>query len=321
MARPLRFIPNEYLAWTDSYDRPIAVVEVTIRTILGMFLLTPTPKNKDLIVGVMAHVQERLKFDLYGYAWLSNHGSYLMGVTGPEHLAAIMREMHGQIAREIGRPECSDWSGAFWGRRGRAILVADEAVQLERLKYCLANSTKEHLVTRPTRWPGAHAAHAVCGSMVDTGIWIDRTRLDTMQRQKGSDYRRCLEACTDVVTLKLSKLPCLAHLTDFEYNQAMKALCREISEEATIERKATGASVTGIKRLLRYSAHHKPDGIDKTPAPAVHCGCHAIRAAFKAAYGDFVNAYREASGELGKTVLTALFPTGGLPPGYCFEPS
>ena len=62
MSRPLRFIPDEYKNWTDSYGRDIAVVEITIRTVLGMFLLKPTPQNRSIIVGVMAHVQQRLKF-------------------------------------------------------------------------------------------------------------------------------------------------------------------------------------------------------------------------------------------------------------------
>ena len=193
MSRPLRFIPDEYRNWTDSYGRDIAVVEITIRTVLGMFLLKPTPQNRSIIVGVMAHVQQRLKFDIYGYAWLSNHGSYLVGVTGPEHQSAIMREIHSQLARELGRPKYSDWDGAFWGRRGRPILVADEVDQIERLAYCLANSTKEHLVTRPERWPGAHAAKALCGSMTDKGIWKNRTKLDALKRRAGSDKRRRLQ--------------------------------------------------------------------------------------------------------------------------------
>ena len=113
MSRPLRFVPEEYRNWTDSYGQEIAVVEITTRTLLGMFLLKPTPQNRSIIVGVMAHVQRRLKFEIYGYAWLSNHGSYLVEVTGPEHQSAIMREIHGQLARELGRPEYSDWDGAF----------------------------------------------------------------------------------------------------------------------------------------------------------------------------------------------------------------
>ena len=318
MPRPLRFIPEDYRNWTDSYGRPIAVVEVTIRTLLGMFLLKPTKQNRDLIIGVMAHVQSRLKFDVYAYAWLSNHGSYLIGVTGSDHQAAIMQEIHSQLARELGRPEYSNWNGAFWGRRGRPILVADEADQIQRLKYCLANATKEHLVTRPERWPGAHAAKALCGTMTDKGVWIDRTKLDALKRLANSDNKLCLQACTQTVTLTLSKLPCLAHLTDLEYQEEMKSLCREIADEAAEDRRLSGASVIGIKRLLRYSPHHVPDTLERSPAPIIHSHCSKFRAAFKAAYKDFVGGYRAALNEFLYGVGARLFPEGGLAPGYSF---
>ncbi len=318
MPRPLRFIPEDYLNWTDSYGRPIAVVEVTIRTLLGMFLLKPTRQTRDLTVGIMAHVQESLKFDIYGYAWLSNHGSYLIGVTGPDHQAAIMQEIHSQLARELGRPEDSNWSGAFWGRRGRPILVADEEDQIQRLKYCLANSTKEHLVTRPERWPGAHAAKALCGTMTDKGVWIDRTKLDALRRRANSDYGHCLQESTQTLTLRLSKLPCLAHLSDLEYQAEMKSLCREIADEAAEDRRLSGSSVIGTKRLLRYSPHHIPDTLDRSPAPIIHSHCSEFRAAFRAAYQDFVEGYREALKEFVYGIGARLFPEGGLAPGYSF---
>jgi len=60
MSRPLRFVPEESRNWTDSYGQEIAVVEITIRTLLGMFFLTPTPQNRSLMVGVMAHVPNRV---------------------------------------------------------------------------------------------------------------------------------------------------------------------------------------------------------------------------------------------------------------------
>ncbi len=87
MPRPLRFIPEDYLNWTDSYGRPIAVVEVTIRTLLGMFLLKPTRQTRDLTVGIMARVQERLKFDVYGYAWRCSEpgAGHLLSGTAPTH--------------------------------------------------------------------------------------------------------------------------------------------------------------------------------------------------------------------------------------------
>jgi hypothetical protein len=76
-ARCPGIIPEEYTHWTDSHGRDVAVVEITIRIVLGMFLLKPTQKNRWLIVAVMAHVQQCLKFDAYGYGRLWNHGWYL----------------------------------------------------------------------------------------------------------------------------------------------------------------------------------------------------------------------------------------------------
>ena len=186
------------------------------------------------------------------------------------------------------------------------------STKIERLTYCSANSTKEHLVTRPERWPGAHAAKALCGSMTDRGLWINRTKLDALKRRAGSDEKRCLQDCTEHVTLRLSKLPCWSHLTDFEYQTQMKAICRDISDEAAHDRRQNGLSVLGVKRLLRYSPQHVPKRMDKTPAPKVHSCCPEFRAQFKAAYRDFVDGYREALQALNRGLLTPLFPQGRL---------
>jgi hypothetical protein len=75
MTTPLRFIPDEAKLWTDHKGRPIAIAEVTVRTVQGRFLLQPTPDNTRLILGVLGRAQARLDFELYAYAYLSNHGS------------------------------------------------------------------------------------------------------------------------------------------------------------------------------------------------------------------------------------------------------
>jgi hypothetical protein len=64
-----------------------------------------------------------LDFELYAYAYLSNHGSILVGVRSAHHLARVMNYIHGNISRELGRKENSDWRGPFFERRGRPILV------------------------------------------------------------------------------------------------------------------------------------------------------------------------------------------------------
>ena len=65
MAAPLRFIPEESKLWTDQKGRPIAIAEVTIRTIQGRYLMKPTPENTDLLLGVIGRAQSLLDFELY----------------------------------------------------------------------------------------------------------------------------------------------------------------------------------------------------------------------------------------------------------------
>ncbi len=60
MSTPYRFIPEEAKRWTDHNGQPIAVVEVTIRTILGIYLLKPTLENTSLILGILGRAKALL---------------------------------------------------------------------------------------------------------------------------------------------------------------------------------------------------------------------------------------------------------------------
>ena len=89
MASHLQFVPEEAKKWNDSKGRPIAIAEVTVSVIMRMFLLKPTPRNTELILGVIGRAQAKYDFEIYAYAFLSNHGSYLIGVRSAEHMSDI----------------------------------------------------------------------------------------------------------------------------------------------------------------------------------------------------------------------------------------
>ena len=322
MSTRLRFVPEEAKLWKDRKGRPIAIAEVTIRTLLGMFLLLPTPPNTKLILGVLGRAQERLDFELYGYAFLSNHGSMLFSVRGARHLAEIMNYIHSNIALEIGRKENSNWPGRFWGRRGRAILILGEAELADRLRYLIANSTKEHLVARPQRWPGAHCANALCRGVDDVGVWVDRTKLWTMEPIGRKRRPPTEEDAATHYPVRLEKIPSKQDHSDEEYREWIRQMCREISEEAAKERRQTGQSVLGVKRALRFHPHHQPDKIAKSPAPFIHCFSRETRRRFVDAYRLFADGFRLASDELHGRLSEFSFPQGGLPPTwYCGSPS
>ena len=56
-----------------------------------------------------------------------------------------------------------------------------------------------------------------------------------------------------------------------EYRDTMTTMCDDIAAEAAEERQLTGKRVMGIKRIIRFSSMHIPEGDNRSPAPFVHC--------------------------------------------------
>ena len=70
-----------------------------------------------------------------------------------------------------------DWKDKVWSRRYSAIVISDEeAAQVDRLRYILANGCKEGLVASPRDWPGVNMIAAVLDGKPLTGTWFNRTK-------------------------------------------------------------------------------------------------------------------------------------------------
>ncbi len=318
MPRRLSFFPKELKRWKDSKARWICLFEITIRCQHGRKLLLPTERLTELLLGVLGRAQELYDFEIYVYAYLSNHGSIVIGARSPEHRSNIMNYIHGNIALELGREENSDWPDHFYECRGRAIPIMTDEDAEERLEYQLSNSTKENLVLRPILWPGAHAARALCSGKNDVGRWIDHTRLSYLNRHKKEDKQVPEEEASNYYEVKLSKLPHLRNKTGEEYRQYIRRMCKKIATEAAKERKQSGAKVMGVKKVLSAHPHDRPEKLSKSPAPPVHCKDKKLRKWFEKAYRAFAAAYREAHAALREGIDTFQFPEGGILPGYVF---
>ncbi len=82
-----------------------------------------------------------------------------------------MGYFNSKLAREVGR--LTGWKQKILGRRYQAIVVsAEEAAQIERLRYGLAHGCKEDLVERPRDWPGVHGVLALTEGKVLEGLWL-----------------------------------------------------------------------------------------------------------------------------------------------------
>ena len=87
------------------------------------------------------------------------------------------------------------------------VVTDEEAAQVERLKYILANGVKENLVERVCQWPGVHSAEALIHGTPLEGHWFNRTR-EYAARNQGEELSPEEHVLTESVVL--SPIPCWA---------------------------------------------------------------------------------------------------------------
>ena len=301
MSRPLRFVP------------PGSVVEVTARTVGSRFLLRPGPTANDLILGVLGRAQHLYGVRVFAVTVLSNHLHALLGVDHAAQLAAFMQHALANIAKEVGRHH--RWSGPFWSRRYRSIVVADADSQGARLRYILCQGLKEGLVDRVDRWPGVSSFRALAHENPLRGVWHDRTaEFEARRRGVKPDPAKTEQ----VYELTLAQLPAMAETSKDDFRRFVREIVRDEELAVAASRAhASKPSVLGAHRILEQDPHSAPQHSDRSPAPLVHAASATVRAAFKAAYIAFADAFRWAATCL-RTGNPTDFPEGAFPPSLPF---
>jgi len=305
---PLRYVHDDFKA-RPAEGNPVQIVEVTGRTLRGRYLLRPDNEATALILGVIGRAQESYDVAIYGLHVMSNHVGLLIGVESATQQDRFVNYVMGNVAKEI--IHVREWDSTVWARRNRPINVIDEAAQVERLRYCLGNSTREQLVEHPAEWPGAHSAKAHCRGEALIGKWVRRSELGYARRK---DPNTPEEDFTDEYEVRLSKLPALSHLDDDAYAAYIREMCDELAVEAAAERRRTGRRrVLGPGHCARVDPLFVPEKVATSPAPLVHASTKELRKRYRKAYRAFSTAYRAAV-DLLQQGLEALFPEGGILP-------
>ncbi|HET9227041.1 MAG TPA: hypothetical protein VFR31_10260 [Thermoanaerobaculia bacterium] len=122
---------------------------------------------------------------------------------------------------------------------------------------------------------------------------------------------------SDEEELKLSQLPCWAHLTPEQYRARIAELVEEVEAEARADREAKGIEPLGVEAILRQDPHTRPNETKKSPAPAFHAATKKARKRFWEEYSAFAAAFREAAEKL-KEGKPARFPLRSFPPALPF---
>ncbi len=296
MSRKLRYLPEERL------------VEVTVRTVHGGYLLRPSDKVRDRVVGILARAQARTGMRVCAFVYMSNHAHLLLRPENVQQLADFMAYANSNVAREVGR--LHDWKEKFWGRRHAAIDVSEEpAAEEGRLRYLLEQGVKERLVASPRHWPGATSTHALLAGETMSGEWIDRSE---QYRAFRRGEPRAAGLFSSQHTLELTPLPCWDHLEKDEIRERVRGMVKQIE----LEHEATGKPVLGRRAILAQHPHDRPESFERSPAPRFHAIEPAVRQALEEGYRWFVLEYRAASADFRKG-LDVVFPLGCFrPPSY-----
>ncbi len=246
--------------------------------------------------------------------FLSTHYHLTLWVPDAKRLADFMEYFQSNLAREVCRLQ--GWKDKVWSRRYTAIVISnEEAAQVDRLRYILANGCKEGLVASPRDWPGVHMVRAVLDGEALTGTWFDRTK-EYGARLRGESFTRYEH--TEQETVVLSHLPCWRRLSAEQYRERVAGLVQQIEAEAAAECRRTGVKPLGAAAILRQHPHTWPSKTKKSPSPGFHAATRAARRELWEAYAKFVAAFREASEKLRHGDRTANFPVGSFPPGLPF---
>jgi len=119
-------------------DDGTRLVELTTRTQHGRFLLLPSEKANDIILGVLGRAQAKYDVALHAYNFQVNHEHLLGSVEHEEQMSLFMGYLNGNLAKELGR--LHDWREKFWGRRYHSASVSlAEEDQIRRFMYILDN--------------------------------------------------------------------------------------------------------------------------------------------------------------------------------------
>jgi len=303
MGRRLRYIPPGG-----------CVVEVTNRTLQGRYLLRPSQRLNELLIGILGRAQRLYGVTLHACVVLSNHYHLLLTVDSAQQMAQFMAYFQGNLAKEAGR--LHKWRGPFWHRRYQHVLVSDEdAAQIGRLRYILVNGCKENLVSSPLDWPGVSSTRVLLAGGQLQGVWIDRTQERLANPKTRKDPSRFCEP----ERVSFSPLPCWKHLHPGAQRQRVREMVAQIEAETAHRHRAEGSQPLGPRKVLRLDPHDKPLRSKWSPAPLFHCASKQVRDTLREAYRCFYSAFRQAADRLRAGELLTAFPEGAFPPPMPFQ--
>jgi len=282
--------------------RPRPVIEgrtymFTRRCSERRFFLRPDPEITNAFWYCLAWAAQKHGQVLHAAVALSNH-AHVMATDPHGVYPDFLRDFHGLLARVV-----NAWRGRwehFWdGNQASAVVLEDDAAQLDKLIYILANPVG--LVAKASDWPGATAIHAITSAQTIVAV---RPKHLFRDDDEGGEMPKTL-------TIAFEPPPALTHLPQEQYLSLILDHLTAVEKERSAKRVEAGTIVLGRKKVLSQHWNDRPTDAEprRQISPSVACRDRWLRMERLKCNKLFQALYRAAL-ESFRTGAEAIFPLG-----------
>ncbi len=266
MTMPRQIIPGRYLT-------------ITRRCTQRQFLMRPDDETNNAFLYCLLEAAIHFGIDVILTCAMSNHHhTSIRDRYG--RVSELMQRFHGHFAK------CQNslhgrWENHWSVEDASIVDLADRGALIESLAYVATNPVKDHLVDEVHHWPGVNTLSALLAQRA-----VRATRPNHFFSEDGP-------------------MPESVELTQFVPDEfgardvllnELRERCSQIQEACAVERRETGRSVLGRRRILRQSWRDFPTTVEprREISPRVKTRNKWRRIEVLQRYQEFAKAYRAA---------------------------
>ncbi len=257
------------------------------------FFLRPDDETNNTFWYCLGWAAQKHGMVLHAAVALSNH-VHICATDRRGVYPDFLRDFHGLLARAMNALR-GRWEYFWDANQASVVLLEDDAAQLDKLVYVLANPLA--LVKKATQWPGATSVHTLASGASTTA---------TIPKYFFRDDKAG-GAMPPSVSINFQPPPALAHLSRGQYAATVSDL---VSIAATNRRK-NSIPVLGPEKILAQHWNDSPSTPEprRQMSPTVACRdkrrrieCLQLNKAFQTVHRHAFDAFRNG--------LKAIFPFG-----------
>lgn len=220
---------------------------ISNRTILGCFLMTPTPIVNQIISGAVARAATKHPaVELYAFSFLLNQ--FYMLLRAPKlDLPEFMKTLQQEIAEELNIVH--DLNNAVFADRYQKSEVRGKKAILERFVAITCAPIQAGLSRSPAGWAGVCSWAHYSSNASFSGMRINRTSLGKLRRKAKNTqklFRLPPNAGEEHYSFKLARLPGYKHQSKAAHRRFIKAA---VAKRALEIRAARAGQFADIKKL------------------------------------------------------------------------